>query len=308
MIATMPTRTRPISNGLTCFQSDVPFGCSGCPLSTTLSADGRVLVGPDDVLRYVTNGAMLCPRCRAPVDLRDQFAHWSVFGSPEGLFGLQTWLATRPIPATTQPQVITWDVGLDIPYSGAIVYANITNMGSGGPDEWVSLLLWNQSLHAPWPTCFRFLVPAGGERGLSLLVVVKPFEPPLPLPLEIALQGVDAFHRGQFGVSAIMLASAIEAALRPRLEALYDARGVKLPAKEIGFMSLLERARLLLDPQPGPKLVGSLKELAQVGRNLAAHGQTADLNREQVAGWMVDVAAVYEWVQRATHNGQAPPP
>lgn len=82
---------------------------------------------------------------------------------PEGLFGLQTWLATKSIPATTHAQAITWDVGLDIPYGGPIVYANLTNIGSGDFDESVSQLLWSQSPHAPWSTCFAFTSQLGAR-------------------------------------------------------------------------------------------------------------------------------------------------
>jgi hypothetical protein len=301
MLASTPTRTRSTPNGLTCFQSHVPFGCERCPITEV-----QILVGTADVLRFVTHGAVLCPRCGGRVDMRDQFAHFPVFGHPEGLFGLQTWVTTREIPATTHPQVLIWDVGLDLPYAGRIVYANVTNAGSGPLDEMPSLMLWSQSPHAPWSTSFRFHIPAGGERGISLLVVVKPDDPPLPFPLEIALQAVDAFHRNQFGVAAIMLAASVEASLRPRIEELYAARRVQLPG-DIAFASLLERARLLLDPQPGPQLVGGLRELAQVGRNAAAHGHATNLTREQVASWMVDVAATYEWVQQARPNGQRAP-
>jgi hypothetical protein len=167
-------------------------------------------------------------------------------------------------------------------------------------------MLSSQSPHAPWSTSFRFHTPAGGTRGISLLIVVKPNDPPLPLPLEIALQAVDAFHRDQLGVAAIMLAASVEAALRPRIENVYAARGVRPPA-DLAFASLLERACLLLDPQPGAQLVGALRELARIGRNAAAHGHATDLIREQVAGWMVDVAALYEWAQQATRNGTPTP-
>lgn len=259
-----------------------------------------LLVKADDVLRYVATGAVSCSRCGRRVDIRERFGHFPVFGHAEGLFGLQTWLANHEIPASTAPDVLIWDIGPELPYSGRIVYANITNAfheeGSGA--ELPSLMLWNQSPHQPWHTRFRFHVPPGGKRSINIVVVVKPDVPTLPFPLEIALQAVDAFHRNQLAVAVVMLAAAVEATLRPRIEAIYRARAVRIP-DDIAFASLVERARLLLDPQPGPQLVGALRDLAQVGRNAAAHGRETALNREQVAGWMVDVAATYEWVQLA---------
>ncbi|HVY37522.1 MAG TPA: hypothetical protein VHM31_06290 [Polyangia bacterium] len=254
----------------------------------------------DDVLRYVTTGAISCPRCASRVDIRDRFGHFPVFGHAEGLFGLQTWRATHDIPPSTAADVMIWDVGPELPYTGRIVYANITNAlhDEGSLTEAPSLMLWNQSPHHPWHTRFRFHVPAGGRRSISLLIVVKPDSPTLPFPLEIALQAVDAFHRGHLAVAVVMLAAAVEACLRPRIEVIYKARGIRVPA-DIAFASLVERGRLLLDPQPGPQLVGALRELAQVGRNAAAHGRETALDRDQVAGWMVDVAATYEWVQLA---------
>jgi hypothetical protein len=101
-----------------------------------------------------------------------------------------------------------------------------------------------------------------------------------------------------------MLAASVEASLRTCVAAIYKARGIRFPS-DIGFMALVERARLVLDPSPGAQLVGHLRELATAGRNRAAHGLDADVTREQVAGWMVDVAAVYEWSRFATSRSSA---
>jgi hypothetical protein len=281
--------------GLTCFQSPLPFGCTKCSLLVT----GNIALSLDDVLRYVTNGNVLCCRCRTRIDVREQFAHFPVFGMPEGLFGLHTWTGMREVPASKVPAILPWDVGPSLPYEGRIVYANITMAGPPDPDQLPFLMLRSQSPHAPWPTYFRFHVPASeAERTISLTLVVKPHEPPMPLALEIALQGVEAFHHNQLGVATILLAAAVEAALRGRFEAIYRQRRLRMP--ELGFASLVERGELLFAPRLGAKLGGHLNALAKVGRNVAAHGKSVQVSREDVAGWMVDVAAVYEWAQHAT--------
>ncbi len=69
---------------------------------------------------------------------------------------------------------------------------------------------------------------------------------------------------------------------------------------DLGFMQLLERARMLLDPPLGEQMVGSLKDLASTGRNPSAHGSGDGGTREQVVSWMVDAALVFEWSRHAT--------
>jgi hypothetical protein len=137
------------------------------------------------------------------------------------------------------------------------------------------------------------------------MVVVKPQEPALDAPLEIALQALDAFHRHDLGIASVLLAASVEASLRSRLEEVYKERDVRL-SDDCAFASLVERARLLLDPQPGPQLVGELRKLAAQGRNAAAHGRKAEVTREEVAGWMLNVAAIYEWSRHATYGGPEP--
>jgi hypothetical protein len=262
--------------------------------------EGKAVFGVTEVLQYISTSSVECPVCKKPADPRGALQAFPVFGNPEALFGMQVWRGSKKLPQTSGHQVVIWDLGVELPYDGRIIYANITQMVSDPSGfESPALLIAQNSLHQGWPTHLRFHVPPGSEgRAISLLVVVKPTQPELDTPLEIALQAVDAFHRGLLGIACVSLAASIEASLRPRIEDVYKSRGVKLPA-DMGFASILERARLLLDPQPGPKLVGSLRDLANVGRNVTAHGGKANVTCEDVAGWMVDAAAVYEWARHA---------
>jgi hypothetical protein len=58
-----------------------------------------------------------------------------------------------------------------------------------------------------------------------------------------------------------------------------------------------------LRPKPGPQLVGNLRELANIGRSVAGHGREHDLKAVQTSAWIVEVAALYEWIQVATPLG-----
>jgi hypothetical protein len=282
-------KSRDLSNQPICFKIGLPIGCKGCSSPIDFFKLTR-----EQVLFYVTNGSIPCTKCQRSADLRTAVTQFPVLGVPENIFGLPTWHLTQQIEASSEGSVFTWDVGQSLPHKCVIVNANITPAGNGSFQEMPSLMSRAQSPYHPWSTCFRFYVPAGGPRAISLLLVLKPTELKFPVPIEMALQAVDAFHRGQLGISTVILASSIEASLRPRIGAIYKHRGVRLP-RELGFAGVVERARLLFDPTFGPKLQGALVELAKFGRNVAAHGKQTSVSKEQVAGWMVDTAAVFEW-------------
>jgi hypothetical protein len=133
--------------------------------------------------------------------------------------------------------------------------------------------------------------------GLSIIFVMSPKEP-LELPLQLAVQAVGQFHRSQLNVACVLLLASAEAALRARLRVEHAKRGMSLEATT--FSPLLAGARLLLDPAPGPQLVGALKALCKEARNPAAHGEPVMVTKEQVCAWMVDVAVLYEWSRFAS--------
>ena len=184
-----------------------------------------------------------------------------------------------------------------------MLYANVTPQSDG--ESMGPRLLAPQNSTAAWPLQLGVYVPPSDKPSALHMVFVMTPEQPLELPLELALQAVGQFHRRQFNVASILLAASVEASLRARLEKEYVRFGVSFDDRTM-FQGLLERARLLLRPAPGPKLVGNLNALAKEARNPAAHGRAVAVERNQVAEWMVDVAVVYEWT-RLAGSAETPP-
>jgi hypothetical protein len=56
---------------------------------------------------------------------------------------------------------------------------------------------------------------------------------------------------------------------------------------------------LLFRPALGAQFVGNLRELNKKARNPTAHGKTSEIDQDDVAGWMVDVAVLFEWARVA---------
>lgn len=251
------------------------------------------------VLEQAINGGAICSRCGERSDLREALRHFHTLGHPEALLGLDVFVLSKEIPATSMHQVMIVDPEVSLPYECTLVYANYTP----GCAEFAEAprLLAPQSTHQKWGLHMQFYVPPGGKRSLSISLAVKP-KAGLPEPLEIALQAVDAFHRGRLELTGILLGAAVEAIIRPLSETFYLSRSVAMPS-DLGFAGLLERARLLFEPQLGAQLIGHLRELAKTARNPGAHGQATQLNRDEVAMWMVDVAVLYEWARVAKPIG-----
>lgn len=252
----------------------------------------------DDVFRQVTRGAIQCPTCGTPRNLRDKF-DVPVFGMAEALFGLDSWMMTISLPASTHPLVHTLDAPADLPAGfGPLVYAHITISGSVDVDfDQLPMLLAPQNMHQAWSFPLRLYIPPGPERGANLIYVGRRTN--LELPRQLALQAVSSFHRSELNVASVLLGASVEASLRERLGAVYSDRRVGMP-EGMGFKQLLERARMLLDPPLGEQMVGNLKALASEGRNPSAHGSGGGGTREQVVSWMVDAALVFEWSRHAT--------
>jgi hypothetical protein len=169
-------------------------------------------------------------------------------------------------------------------------------------------LLAQQNSHSPWPLQLAiYAPPSETDSALSVLFVMMP-EKALEPALDLAVQAVDQLHRNQLNVACVLLAAAVENALRARLAIEYGNRGIEVDDRAT-FAPLLERARLLLNPAPGPKLVGALQALCKRARNPAAHGRALAVTREEVSEWMVDVAVLYEWSKLAdsVYRSAGPP-
>ena len=130
--------------------------------------EGRAVFGMAQLMDYITTSRVHCPLCGETVNPSLEFPHFPVFGNPEALFGMDVWMGQKDLPATTHPQVVSWDIGVELPYDGRIIYANITQNPGDFSNEPPCLLLWNQSPHQPWPTHLRFYVPRVPTGELSV--------------------------------------------------------------------------------------------------------------------------------------------
>jgi hypothetical protein len=279
---------------LTCFKS--PFVLPGC------ACKARWSVMQQDVIDEVVRGGTTCKGCGTRRSLRESLRDFPYLGRLEAVFGLDVWVFPKEIPPSTEHKLVIMDPSLTIPYEGELVFANIS-IGCSEHDgfDQIPYLLAPQEMHYPWPLHMTFYVPPGGQRLINVMVIVKPKDGVSPA-LDLGIQAVQAFHRRSFGLASLLLASAVEATLRPLIEKAYGERGVKLP-EEIAYASLIERARMLYEPALGSQFVTHLKDLAREGRNPFAHGMTTSVTGEQVAGWMADVAALFEWCTIATLLG-----
>jgi hypothetical protein len=276
----------------TCFQHANPFGC----IHAYIPGATRGLTR-EQLMELVERGHTRCIHCARSGDLRAQIRRFPLFGIPEALFGLDTWHGAKDIPPSAENRIVLWDIGIELPHEGKVLYANATTQ-SDDPSTMGPRLLAQQNSHAPWPLQLAIYAPASTKKAaLSLMFVMTP-EEPLEPALDLAVQAVGQLHRDQLSVACVLLAAAIETSLRARLEVEYARRGVEMHERAT-FSHLLERARMLLEPAPGPKLVGAVSALSKSARNPAAHGQSISVSREQVCEWMVDVAVVYEWTKLA---------
>lgn len=272
------------AHNLECFRHDIV--CTTCRYTMD--------IGVNDIKEQVEYGHIKHSKCGSNVDLRES-VEFPLFGQPESLFGLKNWMGERNFEPSENHDVIELDLEEFIPRDTELIYWEVIPKTEDPDYEDVPCMLAPGTSRSPWPLYFRFYVPPGGKRSIQMHFVVKPNQG-LPLPIEIALQGVRAFHQRQLNVASVMLASSIEASIREALKKKYEEKKVKMPL-DVGFSGLLERARLLLCPPIGPLLAGNLKELANEGRNPAAHGRSVEVNLQQVVRWMVDAATVYEWMR-----------
>jgi hypothetical protein len=286
----------------TCFQHKNAFGCIHPYTPSEPTGLSR-----EQLMGLVERGRARCTYCGRDSDLRAQIRDFPVFGIPEALFGLDVWHGAKEIPPSSEHRIVWWDIGIELPHEGNVLYANTTAQ-SDDPSTMGPRLLAQQNSHAPWPLQLAIYAPASSKKAALSLVFVMTPEVPLEPALDLAVQAVGQLHRHQLNVACVLLAAAVETSLRTRLEAEYAARGVDLDNRT-PFAQLLERARMVLEPAPGPKLVGELNALTKSARNPAAHGQPIAVTREQVSEWMVDVAVVYEWTKLATsvHVKPGPP-
>lgn len=171
-----------------------------------------------------------------------------------------------------------------------------------GDDNPGPRLLAPQNAHSSWPLQVSiYAPPSEREASLGLLFVMAPAHP-LEQALDLAVQAVGQFYRRHLNVACVLLAASIEAALRKRIAVEYDARKVAFEDRQ-GLNGLVERARLLLDPAPGPKILDEIGKLASHARNPAAPGHAVAIAEAEVAGWMVTAAVVYEWTRLADSAG-----
>jgi hypothetical protein len=250
------------------------------------------------LMEVVTRGHTNCLQCGMETDLRGTFPRFPMFGFAEALFGLEVSRITKRIPASRETRLVQWDIGIQLPHERSVLYADQTSYVDKnfvGPR-----LLAQQNSHSPWPLQLGVYAPASEvETSLEVLFVMKPTDPMEP-PIDLAVQAVGQMHRGQLNVASVLLAASVEASLRTGLKKEYARRSVGLEDRAaMGFASLLERARMLLNPPPGRKLVEALNDLTRSARNPAAHGRPVELTKEQVADWMVDVAVIHEWTKHA---------
>ncbi len=271
----------------TCFRHHTALWC-GC------GADSSRAVEQRDIVAQVEHGATECRQCGKRLDLREGLRRFHSLGTPEGLFGLDVYVIGIPIAATESASILQADLTPYLP-SQELVFANVTPEAADVKD--IPFLLAPQNMHHRWSANMRFHVPAGKARKVNLLVVAKP-EDPLDPALEIAVQAVENFHQGRLLMASVLLLASVEESFRSMLQSFYTERGVPL-SSDLGFANLLERVRLVFEPRLGPQIVGKVKELASKGRNPGAHGRAAVLPPIEVAGWMVDVAAIYEWSKLA---------
>ena len=271
-----------------CFKHPNPLGCMH---------PGPFGLTKRQVMDLATTGHTECRHCKEDRDAYWQIREFPRFGFPEGLFGLDTLRGSEEFPPSDEHRVLVWNARDAVPAGSRVLYANVTGvvneLDCAGPRFYAM-----QSNTSVWPLERAIHVPPSRlPTGISVLMVVTP-EAPLDLPRDLAIQAVGLFHAQHLNVACVLLAAAAEAALRARLTLEYAARRVTLPSNH-AFSQLLECARLLLNPQPGPKLIGKLKELVNLARNPTAHGRAVDVGPDDVAMWMVDVAVLYEWTRLA---------
>jgi hypothetical protein len=287
---------------ITCFRYSGRFGCVHPD-----EAGSEVPV--DALLAQVAHGHAKCPICRRDEDLRLAMRHFPAFGKPEALFGLDTWHGMIERPPTDEAYIHVEDLALHLPNAGRVLWFNQTpNMNNPKSGLDLPCILATQNMHHGWPLTLRVFIPKSKEPvKLSVSFVVAPKEPMDP-PLEVAVRAVGHFHRREWSTAAVLLCASVEASLRRRVKAEYATRKVTFESRQMTLSQLVERARLLLAPMPGPKLMDDLKALG-AHRNPAAHGDDEpEITEEQIADWMVAAATVYEWAKHAKSVYDPPTP
>jgi hypothetical protein len=250
------------------------------------------------VMDLATKGRTTCRGCGKQGSPYDWIKNFPVFGHPEAMFGLDVWWGRQTFEPQPRDRIEMWDISSEIPHGGTVLYMNQTASAST-PGTAPRLLVGQNNPMQPYLLQLAIHVPASREQtALGITFVLSPKDPP-DLPLDLAVQAVGAFHRRQFNMAGVLLGASIEATLRDRVKKEYTRRGVNFDDRK-GAATLLELARLLVNPVLGANLLNDLAELFAEARNPAAHGSATNLREEQITKWMVAAAIVYEWSRLAT--------